>query len=283
MKKRYSAPALLLCLALLAGLLAGCGQATAVEPLTVTLLSIGKADAIVLRCEDETMVIDAGETDDGKTLVNFLAWQDVQRVDVLVITHFDKDHVGGAARLVKKLEVGRVLLPDYEGQNEEYAAFMAELEDQGLAPERLSKAVRFSLGAAEVLVEPPASYPADYTGDSADNDLSLITTVTHGSQRLLFAGDAEKTRLAEWLAQETRQPCGFLKVPHHGDYNKTLPELIEAVQPQYAAICDSDKNPAEQRTIALLEREGAAVYETKDGEIVVVSDGRSLSVSQVTG
>lgn len=280
MKKLRGALALLL----MAALLSGCGAAAMpTDPLTVTILDIGKADAIVLSCGEETMVIDAGETDDGKELVNFLAWQGTQRVDVLIITHFDKDHVGGAARLVKKMEVGRVLLPDYEGDNEEYAAFMAQLEKSGITPERLTKAVKLSLGEAEVLVEPPTDYSLAATGQEVDNDLSLITTVTHGTQRLLFTGDAEKARLTEWLAQEKRLPCGFLKVPHHGNYNKALPELIAAVKPEIAAICDSAKNPAEERTLALLQREGVACYETKNGEIVVISDGKSLSVSQVTG
>ncbi len=285
MKNTRALWALLLCLALLTALLAGCGESPAaqVEPLTVTMLSVGKADAIVLQCAGEVMVIDAGEADDGKELVNFLAWQEIQRVDVLVITHFDRDHVGGAARLVKKLEVGRVILPDYEGQNEEYAALTAQLEESGITPERLAKPLKLRLGDAELLIEPPLSYPEEITHDGMDNDLSLITTVTHGSQRLLFAGDAEKGRLQEWLSQDGRAPCGFVKMPHHGVYNKMLPELLGAIRPQIAVICDSDKNPAEERTLALLEREGVETWETKNGEVVVTSDGRSLSVTQLTG
>ena len=285
MKKTRGALALLIALLMLGGLLAGCGQSGAepLEPLTATMLAVGKADVIVLRCGGSTMVIDTGETDDGKELVNFLAWQEITRVDVLLITHFDRDHVGGAARLVKKLEVGRVLLPAYEGQNEEYAALMAQLEKSGLEAERVTKTLRFSLGGAEVRVDPPTAYPEAVTKDGMDNDLSLIATVTHGAQTLLFTGDAERTRLQEWLGEETRPACGFVKMPHHGEYNKELPELLQAVRPQFAAVCDSAKNPAEDRTLALLERQGVQVYQTKDGEIVVTSDGRSLSVSQAAG
>ncbi len=262
-------------------LLSACGAAApaVTDPLTVTILSIGKADAMFLTCGDATMVIDAGETDDGKELVNALAWQDRQRVDVLIITHFDRDHVGGAARLVKKLEVARVILPAYEGQNEEYQNLLAELEKKGIEPERLTKETRFTLGCAEVLVEPPAAYPAEITGDSVDNELSLITTVTHGSQRLVFTGDAEKGRLQEYLAGSPA-PCTFLKFPHHGDYNKALPELVQALKPSYTVICDSAKNPAEERTLALLEREGVTCYETKDGAVRIESDGKSLTLTQ---
>ena len=284
MKRHRALGALLLLLSLLASLLAGCGESPAaeVEPLTATILSVGKADAIVLQCGGQVMVIDAGETDDGKALVNFLAWREIGRVDVLLITHFDRDHVGGAARLVKKLEVGRVLLPDYEGQNEESAALLAQLEKSGLEPEYVTKKLKLRLGDAEVLIEPPAAYPAALTGEDVDNDLSLIATVTHGAQRLLFAGDAERARLREWLEEE-REPCGFVKMPHHGVYNKALPELIKTVKPQYAVICDSDKNPAEERTLALLEREGVESFETKNGDVVVTSDGKSLSVTQIEG
>ena len=284
MKRTRRALAPLIALLTLGGLLAGCGESPAapVEPLTATILSVGKADAIVLQCGGQVMVIDTGETDDGKALVNFLAWREIERVDVLLITHFDRDHVGGAARLVKKLGVDRVLLPDYEGQNEESAALLAQLEKSGLEPEYVTKKLKLRLGDAEVLIEPPAAYPAALTGEDVDNDLSLIATVTHGAQRLLFAGDAERARLREWLEEE-REPCGFVKMPHHGVYNKALPELIKTVKPQYAVICDSDKNPAEERTLALLEREGVETFETKNGDVVVTSDGKSLSVTQIEG
>ena len=72
------------------------GNPAAQDTLEVCFLKVGKADAIVLMCRDETMVIDCGEEDDGREVLACLKSRGVKEVDVLVITHFDKDHVGGA-------------------------------------------------------------------------------------------------------------------------------------------------------------------------------------------
>jgi len=262
---------------LLGLLLGGCGRALPAEDrLTVTLLSVGKADAIVLRCGGETMVIDTGEADDGRKLVEYLTDEGIGRVDVLIITHFDRDHVGGAALLAEKLTLGRVLLPDYESDRAEYTGFMHMLELRGIVSERLQTAVRFKLGSAEVLVEPPEAYLEDV----GDNDMSLITTVIHGEMRLVFMGDSEKLRTRQWLAGGDKQPCDFLKVPHHGTFDKALPELLQALRPRFAAICDSARNPAEAETLDLLADFGATVYRTAEGTIRAVSDGRTLHLEQ---
>lgn len=106
------------------------------------------------------------------------------------------------------------------------------------------------------------------------------TTVELGAKRLVFTEDAEKKRIREWLSSGTAQPCDFLKVPHHGVYNKALPELFETLHPAYAVICDSAKNPADDRTLELLKQCGASTYQTKDGDISIVCDGESIAVTQ---
>lgn len=251
--------------------------------LQVTLLKVGKADAIVLRSGGSVMVLDTGETEDGDELAEFLRSQGTERVDLLVITHLDKDHVGGASSLAGQMEVGRVLLPDYESTRPEYQAFLEVLAQKGVTPERLTAPASLALGQAQLLIEPAAFQPGSGVPAPApvqDNDLSLIVTATHGQNRLLFMGDAESGRIAEWLASPGAGPCNFLKVPHHGRYIPALKDLIEAARPQYAAICSSQKKPADEETLALLQQYGAGVFETKDGDITLISDGKSLQISQ---
>lgn len=280
LKKR--APLFLLSLLLLLLLLLGGCRPEERNLLRVSLLKVGKADAIIVQTGPETLVIDAGEEDDGEELVEFLERQGISRVDVLVITHFDKDHVGGADTLVEELEVGAVLLPDYEASSTEYLDFMKALESRDITPQRLTQPERFMLGDAVVLVEPPQACAADSDTAETDNNLSLITTIVYGENRLLFTGDAEKARLREWLSGETAVPCGFLKVPHHGVYNKALEDLLAAVTPEYAAICCSSKNPAEQKTLEALEEYQVRTFQTRDGDITILCDGERLEVSQKT-
>ena len=257
-------------------------DAEKLEPLTVSVLKIGRADAIVLQTGENCLVIDAGEEDDGEELCEFLTKNGISRVNALIITHHDKDHVGGADTLIERFPVERIILPDYEGVVTDYFEFLDALKAKNLTAERIDKSVEFDFGTAHVLIEAPTEYPSVRDGVEIDNDCSLITTVTHGKNRLLFMGDAEKTRIRDWLASGTAQQCDFIKAPHHGVYNTALAELFEATRPKYAVICDSDKNPAETKTLELVKGYGTEIYETRFGRLTIISDGVNLELKQKT-
>lgn len=251
------------------------------ELLSVNVLKVGRADAIIVDAGIQNMVIDTGEEDDGAELIEKLGAAGIDSIDTLVITHYDKDHVGGADQLIKAIPVDRVIVPDYDGNSTDYTEFMAALEEADITPERVTTTQTFSVGDAAVIIEPPASYelPEDPTVEY-DNNFSLITTVVHGDNRLLFMGDAEKERIVEWMASEEAVPCTFLKVPHHGVYNSELDGLFEMLQPAYAVITDSAKNPADTGTIELLEGLGTKVFETLNGRVEITSNGTELNVKQ---
>ena len=260
-------------------------QAEPVETLEEKLfeavfLKIGKADAIILRCGDETMVIDSGEDEDGQEVLDYLAKESVPKVNVLLITHFDKDHVGGADTVVRGIEVERVLQPAYEGTAKAYTEYMQALEEEGISPENVEETLYFDLGGASVMVEPPASYEIPDGDDEYDNDFSLIITVEYGAGRFVLTGDIEKKRIREWLAQGDVKPCDVLKVPHHGHYTSALDEMFAALSPQYAVICDSSKNPADGRTLDLLAKYSVETLETKDGDITIFCDGEQVWAQQ---
>ena len=256
------------------------GGVTAADPLTVTILKVGKAAAISLEAAGKAVVIDAGEEDDGVEVVDFLKSRGISRVASLIITHFDRDHVGGADLLVESLPVEQVILPDYVGSGVEYLDFIAALDAAGITPVLLREPMSVSMGQASLTIEPPSSYeiPADVA--EIDNDFSLMVTVTHGENRLLFAADAEKQRLRQWLSSDSAGAYDFLKVPHHGIYNALLPEFFQTVSPRYAVICCSEKNPADPDTLELLKVYGADVLQTRYGKVTVISDGVNLSVHQ---
>lgn len=278
-KKAFAIGFTLAILSSFLAILNGC-RASEEETLKVTLLKIGKADAIIVQCEAQTMVIDTGEDDDGAELVSFLKSRGCTEIDTLIITHFDKDHVGGADTLVESIEIRQVLLPDYQGTSAEYQEFIDALTERNIVPQRLTASLEFALGSASVLVEPSSSYIAESDADDVDNDFSLITTVIHGENRLLFTGDAEEQRLREWLSGESAQGCDFIKMPHHGKYDEALETLLEAVNPEYAAICSSAKNPVDQETLELLEQHQILTLQTKDGNITVLSDGKQIEIAQ---
>ena len=287
-RKKRIIPAVLpvLVCAVAAVLFSGCTTAdTAKNTIKTTILKVGKADAIVVDAGDETLVIDTGEEEDGVELLEYLARENIQKIDTLIITHYDKDHVGGADTVIESIPVGRVIVPDYDNSLSEYQDFLVALKENGITPERINETVTFTLGDAEVIVEPPLSFEIPETQSDVkieyDNNFSLVTTVIHGQNRLVFAADIEKQRIREWLASSAEAlPCTFLKVPHHGVYNTELQNLFETLKPAYAAICDSNKNPASDDTVKLLKQIRTDVFQTRNGKILVISDGSSVSVRQ---
>lgn len=271
-------------------MLTGCASANASSVdasklLTTTVLKIGKADAIVITQGEHAMVIDCGEEEDGLELIEFLANEGIDRLEALIITHYDKDHVGGADSVVETIEVERILVPDYDGASTEYADFVTAVESKDLTMERLTESVSFTLGDALVTVDPPLDYSSveeakDDPLLEIDNNLSLITTIVHGNNRLLYMGDAEKARIKEFLTTEAAVDCDFLKVPHHGVYTTALVDLLDAVTPECAAINDSAKNPADDETLQLLKDYGVTTRQTLAGKITVISDGDKVEIQQ---
>ena len=252
--------------------------------LTAQIFKVGKADAIVLQLEEKVIILDAGEEEDGREIAEYLKKRNLNRVDAMIITHFDKDHVGGADTVLEELTVEKLILPDYEGSSTDYQEMMEALasskKKNGTQEIRLREDWEMSWGKADILIEPPSSYEIPDASREYDNDFSLITTLRYGETTLLFMGDAEKRLTRSWLAKNRDRHCDFVKMPHHGVYQTALVEMLEALRPSSAALCTSQKNPAETKTVELLKAYRVAVYETRTGDITVSSDGTAVSVKQ---
>lgn len=246
--------------------------------LTITALSVGKADAMIVQEADQVLLLDTGELDDGEKVVRELEDRGVDQIDQLLITHFDKDHVGGAVYVMEHMEVLSVVLPDYEGDREEYRQFLASLERH---PDvrRLTEPLKETLGSMQITI-----YPAEDaeeirdTEDEYDNDMSLVASISYGDKRFLFTGDIEKTRIRQMLAADVDWRHDWIKMPHHGRYQKALRGLLEAVRPSEAVICCSERNPAEEKTLKLLEEWQIQVWDTAEQVVVTVCDGEKITV-----
>lgn len=263
--------------AVLAAVPAGCSDNTA-EPVThgelaVTFFDVGKADSIVLRTENSTVVIDCGEKGDGKQIVNMLSEQNIDSVDYLIITHYDKDHVGGAAKVIKDLDVKNVLAPDYEENSDEVKKYNKALNSKSITPQLLTSDLSFELDGAQYTVFAPNK---DFYGEDNDNDFSLVTKVVHGDNTLLFTGDAMEQRLDEIM--DIGQ-CTFLKLPYHGRKLDNFDAFIDAVRPKCAVACTSAEEFASSTQKTLKDR-GIKYYATCfNGRIDLTSNGKEISVS----
>ena len=237
----------------------------------ITALNVGKADAFILRTKTHTVLIDTGNRGDGKKILSCLAEHGITQVDHMIITHFDKDHVGGAVRLMNNIPIANITVPDYEGNNEAYQRFTEALSKNSLQQTVSKEKQEFVLDDVRFLL-----YPAlKKTYAETDNDFSAVVSIQHGENSFLFTGDAEAERLAE-LPRQMEMKHTFLKVPHHGAVEKNSAEFIKSVSPQYAVITDSAEEPCDARILDMLESGGCKVYRTSQGEIGFTSDGKSI-------
>lgn len=252
--------------------------ADAAELLRVRFYAVGKADAMLIETPDGLRVmIDTGLNKNGKELAKRFAQEGIDRIDLMILTHFDKDHIGGADVILENIPVRRVLMPDYLKDGKQFT----QLED-GLrtSPDTVvtklgtNESLVLSVGSAQLYVT--AAHDTDY-GPDEENDFSLAIRLLYGDTRFLFPGDAEDARQRE-LMQEGDIACDVLKVPHHGRIEDSSPAFLAACAPKIAFVTDSDEEPADPRLIRLLTEAGCRVFSARNGEICVASDGENVFV-----
>ena len=250
-----------------------CGKKETFPDFTVDFLDVGKADCMVLRTENGTVVIDCGEKGDGKKILGLLAENNIETVDYLIVTHYDKDHVGGTAKLINNIDVKNVLAPDYVEESDEVEKYNKALDGKNITPVLMYDDITFTLDGVEYTVYAPQK---DFYGEDDDNDFSLVTKAVYHDTTLIFTGDAMEQRLEEIMDIGN---CTLLKVPYHARKLDNLETFINRVRPEYAVSCTS-KSEFSSDTEEILNKYRIQSYATcYNGNITVVSDGHDVKIS----
>ena len=285
MKRHTTFHALFLSLLLVfAAVLCGC-QTQNTDTLTLDFYKIGKADAVFIRGTGDdgipfSVLIDTGEADDASEITEKLRAAGVDTLDYLILTHFDKDHIGGLPALLSEISAAHILMPDYVGSGAPYEAMTALFSDNTYPTQVLTADTQFTCGNTHFSVSVPKQ---ETYAKKQDNNASLVITVTHGKQILYFAGDAEQLRQEELISELSAAgitKTALLKVPHHGVYNDGIDAFLAACAPQNAIITCSDKNPPDPETLSCLHALDAKTFLTADGDIRVVCTEDSITVTQ---
>lgn len=255
-------------------LLVGCSHES-FHPLEVEILKIGKADCQIITIDGQTLMIDTGEDEDSEEIINYLKEYGIDTINYLIITHYDKDHVGGADKILQAVDVEQVFEPGYPKDSTQYNEYVTALNELNIVPTILQHAYSLQMAEATVTI-----YPPQKTSYDGDNDYSLVTTIVHGENSFLFTGDAEDARLQEIM---DTIPLGqtFLKVPHHGNSHQLSEAFLKAVSPKYAVITCSAKNPPSDEVLEILNSLQTKTYLTSEGSVHCLSNGHTLSVLQV--
>ena len=255
-------------------LFSGCGKKA--DDLTVVFPKLGAADCAILMTEDHTVVIDTGEAEDADTILNVLSDYHRNAIDLLLISHYDKDHVGGAAELIDSLTVRRVIGSSSPKESEEYDAYQSALSQAGLTEEILSSPETVTISDDFTLnICPPEQ--TTYAEDESNN-ASVAVAVQYGNTRMLFTGDAMEERTEELLS-EFSGTFDLIKLPHHGRDKATASALSDAFGTDTTAyLVTSSKKERENKHLD--EVLSGPLYLTREGTVTAVSNGFSVKITQ---
>lgn len=239
-------------------------------------LNVGKADCIIISYKEKNIMIDTGTSDSKDTIFKYLSDNNIDTLDYLILTHYDKDHIGSADKIIKKINVKNVLEPDYSKDSKEYNNLVKALSKKDLNANIITSEYNFNIYNVEFKIYP--SLKKDY-GENASNEFSLVTSIKHNDNTFLLAGDAENERLTE-LEKQMNLNHTFLKVPHHGKIDDNSENFINKVNPKYAVItCSEDEEPS-KKIIKYLDNLNTKTYLSYNGTITALSDGTNLTVTQ---
>jgi len=212
--------------------------------------------------------------------VNFLKDNNVSRMDYLILTHPDPDHIGGAFFIVPEFEIGRIFDNGQDLGDEDIARWYARLVRSKGNYRALKAGDVLRLGNAFLEVLWPAG--REVTGPFNDN--SLVIMLRYAGFRCLFAGDLNNTGEKILLEKARDLKADVLKVGHHGYLDATLPQFLSAVSPGYAVISVDARQrkgmPSEQ-TLDLLKEKNIRTYRTdKNGTIAIsVEENGKFNIS----
>lgn len=235
--------------------------------MTFHSIYVGSGDALVVESKGHYMIVDSGPPSASKLVTNYISKLNIpdNKIDYVVATHPDGDHVGNFNKIFEKYEVGQVFYSPCVKGNKTYSKFINSVKEKGCPYRNPIDGESWKLGDATVTVVYDGFQGTTY------NECSIVLRVTCGGKSLLLTGDLPSTMEKQLLAKGYNFKADVLKVGHHGAGSSSCTAFIKAVQPQYAIISSSRASTARLPRASVLKRlalQFVKVYRTTDKDVV---------------
>lgn len=238
---------------------------------TAAVLNVGQGQSVLLADGGETALVDCGgdsRTDPGDVCADYLGDRGIRRLDKLILTHYHSDHANGLDALFRRLEVGEVILPKMDRDEETQLHILALARADGAKVTWLDRDETVALGNAQLHIFAPL-------GAGGENEEGLSLTVRAGELQMLITGDMNAAVEERLVDHADLGQCQVLVAGHHGSRYATGEPLLDAIRPETAIISVGENtygHPA-QATLDRLAQYGAEVYRTdSQGTVTVTAD-----------
>ena len=246
-------------------------------PLSVHFLDVGQGDCIFIACEGRYAMIDTGDYSLHSKAVQYLERYGIDRLDLLIVTHTDSDHIGDFQSLSDHVRIDNVVLSPYDVVGEELSdtqkLFYDKLREEKL-PVLDPTNREFPLGSATLRVLSPAK------AYRTKNNNSLVIRLEYGQVSYLFTGDIGQQVEKELLDADIDLSADVLKIAHHGSRYATSQAFYDAVSPTYAVLSVSAENDYQLPHREVMDRIRASrttlLRTDKNGDIIIATDGTRI-------
>lgn len=246
--------------------------------LTVAALDVGQGSSTAFLSGGMTCLVDcggAGMDDPGDVAANYFAALGIARLDLLVLTHFDDDHVNGVDELFHRMDIRTIALPPSDAPRR--SKLLALAERSGAEIVTVSELTELPFGAGKITLYPPLS-------GGTSNEEGLFFLCSDGDFDALVTGDADSF-VEKMLVKYYNIPdLELLVLGHHGSAGSTSAELLDALLPELAVVSaglhNSYGHPAAE-TLGRLAQRGIRVFRTDEMGTVTIyvrSDGYAAKI-----
>ena len=251
------------------------------DKLNIIFFYVGQADCTLIKLNDDVILIDAGNNNDGKNVVSLLQEKGITQIDYLIGTHADEDHIGGIDDIINSMDIGTFLIPTIGENGTDYKNAVETAKDKNIQIKHPTRGDIFYFENAQFEV-----MSAMEEEGTSDNNSSLVIEFTYNNTTYLFMGDAE----TEVENSRSWNKVNVLKVGHHGSNSSSSTKFLEQVKPEYSIIevgKNNSYNLPSDKAIKRLEESGTQVLRTDkaNGEEVgsfwLTSDGNTIDIREV--
>ncbi len=233
----------------------------------VRFINVGQGDSILISSNGYNALVDFGDKSDyGSELLDALESYGITRLDCIIVSHYDLDHIGGAPKILKAIDTHYALLPELSDREaSDFDDFQYALENSGAEVTIARVGTLVNIGDFDITVI------GHYSDETDSNNRSLVLMAECAGKKFLLTGDAGEDIEQKLINEGINLNCDVYKAAHHGSRNSNSLDFIEAASPAYGVISCSSSNQyghPHQEVLENLETVGAEIYRTdRSGDI----------------
>ena len=248
--------------------------------LRVSFLNVGWGDsAIIITPENKVIVVDGGNN--YNNLAKNLKARGVKEIDLVILSHPHKDHLGGLVELVDRYPVKKVVEPAFPFKGSElYTEFLKNIRKNNIKYQIVRDGDRLNVGDVKVDILAPEKI---YKGSGFDaNNSSIVTKIRYKDFDILMTGDVQGAGIKDLKDNLDELPAEIIKISHHGEESGTPKELLIYVDPKEAIISTAPNNSLgfpEKAVLDRLKDSSVRIWRTDfQSDIELVSDGKTYEI-----